>query len=107
MRDSSLLCFNNVWPAKAVDAQAVADAIATPRNKSSTTHKRLGEQRQREEASGKKDAEEDEEDCRAKKANGRWLFLSRIDLGIDPITEILLHQWRTTQSGYDTVTPLR
>jgi hypothetical protein len=56
---------------------------------------------------GKKDAEEDEEDCRPKKANGRWLFLSRIDLGIDPITEILLHQWRTTQSGYDTVTPLR
>jgi hypothetical protein len=101
LRDSSLLCFNNVWPAKAVDAQAVADAIATPRNTSSTTHKRLGEQRQREVASGKKDAEED---CRAK---GRWLFLCRIDLGIDPMTEILLHQWRTTQSGYDTVTPLR
>jgi hypothetical protein len=58
LRDSSLLCFNNVWPAKAVDAQAVADAIATPRNTSSTTHERLGEQRQREEASGNKDAEE-------------------------------------------------
>jgi hypothetical protein len=86
-----------------VDAQAVADAIATPRNTSSTTQKRLGEQRQREEASGNKD----EEDCRAKKAKGRWLFLSRIDLGIDPMTEILLHQWRTTQSRYDTVTPLR
>jgi hypothetical protein len=49
----------------------------------------------------------DVQDCRAKKAKGRWLFLSRIDLGIDPMTEILLHQWRTMQSGYDTVTPLR
>jgi hypothetical protein len=27
LRESSLTGFNNVWPAKAVDAQAVADAM--------------------------------------------------------------------------------
>jgi hypothetical protein len=63
-----------------------------------------GRERRRAETKTQK---KDEEDCRAKKAKCRWLFLSRIDLGIDPMTEILLHQWRTTQSGYDTVTPLR